>query len=135
MPYTHITRTAFGADALQYIRGNGKGHNGIEIRNEYITGINMLPESVMPFEEQMRPYWARADVRHTTQIDRYILSFSKKELDPTNPADIARAHHIACQLAEIIAPEHQAMVATQTDGMGGLIHCHIAVNDVNMVTG
>ena len=134
MPYTHITRTAFGADALQYIRGDGKGHNGADLRNEYITGINMLPDSVMPFEEQMKPYWDDADVRHTTQIDRYILSFSRKELNPEDPADIAKAHHIACRFAEIIAPEHQAMVATQTDGKGGLIHCHIALNDVNMVT-
>lgn len=134
MPYTHVTRTAYGADALQYIRGDGEGHNGSDVRNNYIVGVNMLPDDVIPFEQQMKPFWNKARANHTTQIDRYILSFSKKELDPENPADIAKASNIGCELVRRLAPGHQAMVATQTDGAGGLIHVHMAVNDVNMTT-
>lgn len=135
MPYTHVTRTAHGAEALKYIFGDGKkGHNGATVRNEYVTGINMLPNNVVPFCDQMQMFWYKADPRHTIQIDRYILSFSANELDPHNPGDIAKAHYIGCAFAEKIAPGHQVMVATQTDGKGGLIHVHMAVNDVNMIT-
>ena len=88
MPYSHITRTAFGADAIRYARGeDGKGHNGAEVRNEYTAGVNMLPDGVVPFEQQMQPLWDRASARHTTQIDRLIVSFAKGELDPEKPED------------------------------------------------
>ena len=76
MPYSHITRTAFGADAIAYARGDGKGHNDNEVRNEYIGCVNMLPDNVVPFEKQMQPFWDRADSRHTTQTNRFIVSFA-----------------------------------------------------------
>lgn len=133
MAYCRVTRTAHGADALWYIMGNGQGgHNGAEQRNQYVYGVNMLPGEVVPFEQQMQVYWNRARSNHTMQIDRFVVSFSRKELDPDNPADIARAGAILCEIAEKLGPDHQALVAVQTDGAGGLIHGHIAMNDVSM---
>ena len=161
MPYSRITRTAHGADAIRYIKGNGKGHNGSEIRNNFITGINMLPDNVVPFEGQMQTIWNKASARHTIQVDRFIVSFSQKELDAKNPVDVAKAHHIGCEFARLLCNglnpdnekdndlakslgipikelagrgKHQAVVATQTDGKGGCIHIHIAVNDNSIDT-
>ena len=162
MPYSRVTRTAHGADAIKYIRGfGGKGHNGVKERNEYVTGINMLPDNVIPFEQQMQPVWDKADVRHTTQIDRYIISYSKKEVDPDDPEQVAKAHFVGCQIARFLSrginPNsqkdrllaekigcsveqlsgkgmHQVMVSTQKDGKGGCVHIHLAVNDVAMDT-
>lgn len=133
MPYSHITRTAFGADAIRYARGeDGKGHNGAEVRNDYIAGVNMLPDSVVPFEQQMQPFWDRADARHTTQINRCIVSFATSELDASKPEDRLKGLAIGCEIARRNAPDNQSAVFIQTDGKGGKIHLHILTNDVNL---
>lgn len=132
MPYSHITRTAFGADAIAYARGNGKGHNDNEVRNEYIGFVNMLPDSVVPFEKQMQPFWDRADSRHTTQTDRFIVSFARSELDPEKPEDGIKGLAIGREIAKKNAPDNQSIVYVQKDGKSGLWHLHILTNDVNM---
>lgn len=135
MPYSHITRTSFGADAIAYARGDGTGHNGAEVRNEYIAGVNMLPDEVVPFEWQMRPFWERAHFRHTVQIDRCIVSFHPSELDPDNPEDCVKGLAIGYEIAKRNAPDNQSAVFLQKDGKGGKIHLHILTNDVNMSDG
>lgn len=135
MPYTRVTRTANGADAIMYARGFGRGHDGSVERNIYVAGVNMLPDSAVPFEEQMRPYWNRASRRHTTQVDRFILSFATEELDPGKPEDCLKALEIAREFAREIAPYSQAAVFVQADGKGGKLHVHVLVNDVCMDDG
>ena len=76
MPYSRVTRTAYGADAIRYARGHGKGHNGQPRRNIYTAGVNMLPDHAVRFEEQMRPLWDRMDARHKIQVNRCVVSFS-----------------------------------------------------------
>lgn len=88
MPYSHVTRTAYGTDAIAYARGHGSGHNGEENRNIFVAGVNMLPDEIVPFEQQMQLVWNKADPRHKTQIDRFIVSFSFDELDPDKPEDL-----------------------------------------------
>ena len=51
----------------------------------------MLPDNVVRFEAQMQKFWDRADPRHTTQVDRFIISFHPDELDPDNPRDWLKA--------------------------------------------
>ena len=132
MPYSHITRTSFGADAIAYARGDGTGHNDNAVRNEYIGCINMLPDSVVSFERQMQPFWDRADSRHIIQVDRCIVSFHPSELDPDKPEDCAKGLAIGCEIARRNAPDNQSAVFLQKDGKGGKIHLHILTNDVNM---
>ena len=135
MPYTRVTRTSRGADAIEYARGFGRGHDGSAERNIYVAGVNMMPDSAVPFEEQMRPYWNRASRRHTTQVDRFILSFATEELDPGKPEDCLKALEIAREFAREIAPCSQAAVFVQADGKGGKLHVHVLVNDVRMDDG
>lgn len=133
MPYSRVTRTAFGSDAIAYARGTGRGHNGGEKpRNEYTAGFNMLPDEVVPFEKQMQPFWNKADPRNKTQINRYILSFSDTELDPSDPKNSLKALAIAREFAQAIAPDHQAALFVQTDGKGGKLHVHILINNVSI---
>lgn len=132
MPYSHVTRTAYGADAIAYARGHGSGHNGEENRNIFVAGVNMLPDEIVPFEQQMQLVWNKADPRHKTQIDRFIVSFSFDELDPDKPEDLIKALDIGCEIAKTIAPDCQAAVFVQTDGAGHKVHIHILVNDVTM---
>lgn len=132
MPYSHVTRTAYGADAIAYARGHGTGHNGDEARNIFVAGVNMLPDEIVPFEDQMQPLWDKADPRHKTQINRFIVSFATSELDPDDPGDLGKAMDIGCELARANAPDCQSAVFVQTDGKGHKVHIHILTNDVTL---
>lgn len=132
MPYSRVTRTAFGADAIRYARGNGKGHDGSEARNRYVSGVNMMPDDVIPFEEQMQYYWDHASAQHKIQVNRFIISFSPDELNPDDPDDCMKALEIGRQFAKENAPDCQSAVFVQTDGVGHKVHAHIITNDVRI---
>lgn len=132
MPYSRVTRTAFGADAIRYARGNGKGHDGSEARNRYVAGINMMPDDVVPFETQMQYYWDHASAQHKIQANRFIISFGLDELNPDDPDDCMKALEIGCQFARENAPDCQSAVFVQTDGVGHKVHAHIITNDVKI---
>lgn len=132
MPYSHVTRTAYGADALAYARGHGAGHDKEQARNVLIGAVNMLPDEIVPFETQMQPLWDRADPRHKIQVDRFIVSFATSELDPDDPGDQAKALDIGCEIAKANAPDCQSAIFVQTDGVGHKLHIHIVTNDVTL---
>lgn len=132
MPYSRVTRTSFGADAIAYILGtatDGKGHNGHEVRNRYIGCVNMLPNEVVPFTQQMQVIWNKASERHTTQINRYVISFATSELDPNEPKNWGIAGAIGEEFARTIAPDNQSIITVQNDGKGEKLHVHIDTND------
>lgn len=133
MVYTKITRTNNGRKAIEYAKGNGKGHNGKKDRNECISTVNML-DGVDPVI-QMQKYWLRASKNHMVQVNGIIQSFSKNEFDPMNESDILTVNTIGVEYAETYFPGRQCMVFTQTDGKSGLLHNHILINDVHMETG
>ena len=132
MPYSRVTHTAYGAEAIAYTRGDGKGHNGAEQRNEYVMAVNMLPDEVMPFEHQMAYYWSKASAKNKNQVLRLVQSFSKKELDPDNPADGLRAAQIMYDTLQEGYPDRQAAIFVQKDGEGGCWHVHGVVCNVSM---
>src|SRR5699024_7709138 len=96
--------------------------------------VNLLPKSVAPYEEQMQHYWNKASVKNKNQVRRIVQSFSRKELNPDDPADIQLANEIGIEFAQRAYSGHQAVVFTQIDGESGLIHNHVLVNNVNMET-
>ena len=138
MAYSSITRTPKGRDALNYALGlYGKGHNGKEKRNEYISFVNLpLPENENDkrFINAFESVWKHARNNHSCQMLRLIVSYSRNELDPDNPADILRADAIGQRIAKENYPNRQAVVFTQIDGKSGLIHTHILISDVELET-
>ena len=134
MPYTRITPSAFGREAIFYARGGDhqKGHNDNEERNLLIGSVNMLPDSVMPFEDQMQPVWNHASSSNKTQVQRIIGSFSPKELDPNDPNSPMKAMAIAQEFFEEYYPDRQVAIFVQSDGVGGKIHFHGIVNNVSL---
>lgn len=132
MPYSRVTRTAFGADAIRYACGNGTGHDGSEARNQFVAGVNMLPDDVISFEGQMQFYWDHASAQHKIQANRFIISFSPDELNPDDPNDCMTALEIGIQFAKENAPDCQSAVFIQTDGVGHKVHAHIITNDVRI---
>lgn len=134
MPYTRITPSAFGREAIFYARGGDhqKGHNDNEERNLLIGSVNMLPDSIMSFEDQMQPIWNHASSRNKTQVQRIIGSFSPKELDPNDPNSPMKAMAIAQEFFEEYYPDRQVAIFVQSDGVGGKIHFHGIVNNVSL---
>ena len=132
MAYTRVTRTANGHGALMYAYGKGKGHNGSEVRNDLIANVNILPG--VPAEVQMQKYWNRARANHKTQVIRVVQSFSVRELNPDEPADILTANIIGQEFVQKYYPDRQAVVFTQTDGKSGLIHNHVIISDTDMTS-
>lgn len=132
MAYTRVTRTANGHGALMYAYGKGKGHNGSDVRNDLIANVNILPG--VPAEIQMQKYWNRARANHKTQVIRVVQSFSVRELNPDEPADILTANIIGQEFVQKYYPDRQAVVFTQTDGKSGLIHNHIIISDTDMTS-
>lgn len=138
MAYSSITRTPKGRDALNYALGlYGKGHNGKEKRNEYISFVNLpLPadKNDKRFINAFEDVWKHARNNHSCQMLRLIVSYSRNELDPDNPADILKADAIGQRIAKENYPNRQAVVFTQIDGKSGLIHTHILISDVELET-
>ena len=132
MAYTRVTRTANGHGALMYAYGKGKGHNGSDVRNDLIANVNILPG--VPAEIQMQKYWNRARANHKTQVIRVVQSFSVRELNPDEPADILTANIIGQEFVQKYYPDRQAVVFTQTDGKSHLIHNHIIISDTDMTS-
>ena len=133
MPYTRITSSKNGAEAIRYAR-DGAGHDGSEKRNQYMTGVNMMPDEVVPFEKQMGVYWNKKSSRNKTEAFRLIQSFGVDELNPDQPEDVLLAHRIGCETAKALWPDYQVAVFTQTDGKGHKIHNHLIVCNVNTKT-
>lgn len=132
MAYTRVTRTANGHGALMYAYGKGKRHNGSDVRNDLIANVNILPG--VPAEIQMQKYWNRARANHKTQVIRVVQSFSVRELNPDEPADILTANIIGQEFVQKYYPDRQAVVFTQTDGKSGLIHNHVIISDTDMTS-
>lgn len=134
MPYTRISPTAYGREAIFYAKGGDhkKGHNGNEERNILVGSVGMLPDSVISFEDQMQPYWNLASSRNKTQIQRIIGSFSERELDPKDPNSPLKAMAIAQEYFKEEYPDRQVAIFIQKDGKGGKIHFHGLVNNVSM---
>ena len=66
-----------------------------------------------------------------------VQSFSSKELDCTNPADVLKAHQSGIELCARLNEEFHIMfeVNTHVDGKGHCIHNHIDIPNVDLETG
>ena len=132
MCYTRISNSRDGKACIRYVM-HKKGHNGAEARNEIVSGINLLPDAIIPFSVQMDKNWQKASSRNKVRVHRIVQSFSREELDPDNTEDVAIAHEIGVRTAkELYGEDCQCIVATQTDGEGHLVHNHILVSNVTM---
>lgn len=131
MAYTRISHTRNGRAAIQYARGNGRGHNGHAKRNLLIGGVGMLPDDVIPFENQMAEEWERASGRNKNQVRRIVVSFSEKELNPQGEDSAYLALEMAQEFIEEAYPNRKAAIFVQNDGKGGKLHVHILVSNVD----
>lgn len=71
--------------------------------------------------------------RRTNEVLHVIQSWGADELDPGNPADVAKAHAIGARLGETLAPGCAIVVATHTDGAN--LHNHVLIANHDLETG
>lgn len=125
--FSRITAAKNGRSAIRYAKGKGPDAKG---RNLLVTSINMIPNG--RYTAQMAPLWKKARANHKVQVRRIIISFSKKELDPENEADVELANTIVTEFIRTYYPDRQAALFFQCDGEGGCLHCHAIVNDISL---
>lgn len=120
---------------MDYVRGNGKGHNGHAVRNLVVSNIACSSDidtakNMMKFEWN-QPHRSKVEAHH------YVQSFSLDEFDPNNKNDISKCNELGNQLAKkIIGKRHlMAIIATQRDGKGGKLHNHIVICNQDYVNG
>lgn len=129
--YTKMTRIKTGAAGIAYLMQE-EAHDKSGVRNQYVTPVNLVPG--VSYYKQFQEYWDRADDRHETQMRHCIISFSDREFNPDNPADIARAHELVTDYVKETFPNRQIIIATQIDGKSHLLHSHAMISDVEMDT-
>lgn len=144
-----ISRAKSCSAAIDYARGHDrlresdKGwliQNGVPIdtvdaldsRSVATSGILVDPDYAKSQMKQTRDLFQNTG---STEAMRVIQSFSHEDLDPTNPADWQRCNDLGNELAQKIAPNHQAAIYTHIDGNGHMLHNHIIINMPNLETG
>lgn len=133
MCYTRISHTKNGKAAIEYCRGCGRGHNNKKKRNLLIGSVGMLPDEVIPFEKQMEMDWAlKASRNNLNQIRRIVASFSTNELEPNEDCAFT-ALEMAQEFVQEAYPDRKAAIFVQNDGVGGKLHAHILVSNVDSV--
>ena len=130
MPAAHVARFAHGEKALAELREHCKKDNVTEVRRRYVSGVNMLPDGVVPFLRQMKIYWSKADVRHKVEIVWFTVVFEREELDPNSPEDYMRALEIGRGIAKANTPDCQSAVFV--DARNDEVVINILTNDVRI---
>ena len=134
MAYTSVRKDKSGRAAIAYAEGeSGKGHNGNDVRNQYVGTVNMFPG--LPYADQMQPFWNKKRKNHLNEVVVLLQSFSRNEFNPDDPDDIRKASEVGQETVRRFYPGRQAVVFTQIDGKSGLVHNHIYINDVSLETG
>lgn len=101
-------------------------------RGVAISSINC---SVLSASEQMLYVIDSYNKRDNVQGLHVIQTFRNDELNPKSEDDIQKANDAGNELARRLYPNRQILVVTQIDGDSGLIHNHICVNQVDLLTG
>lgn len=134
MPYSRITHTKHYAAALKYAEGNGKGHNGKADRNLLVGAVGLYPAELRSYKEQFAELLAKRSEQNKTDVRRMIISYSKKELTPNDPASAVKALEIAQEIADKYYKGFPTAIYVQADGKGGCLHTHLITCNVNAIT-
>lgn len=134
MPYSRITHTKYYAAALKYAEGNGKGHNGKADRNLLVGAVGLYPAELQSYKEQFAELLQHKSEQNKTAVRRMIISYSKKELPPSDPQSAVKALEIAQEIANKYYKGFPTAIYVQADGKGGCLHTHLIACNVNAIT-
>lgn len=102
-------------------------------RNELVGTVGFLPESTMPYPEQIEHMLKKRSAKNKTDIRRLIVSFAPDELPPNDMQSKTTALKIGMEIMERGYKYFPAIIAVQNDGEvdKGLWHIHILALNVN----
>lgn len=137
MGVTRVTGTRSGTGAVKYVL-NPKVKN--KERVLAVSGSNVSTEFASDQMAMTRKMYEKDGVNSRNgkkfmQGYRIIQSFSDKELDPNKPEDIEKCNAIGYELAREAYADHEVLVVTHGDGVGGKLHNHLIVNATSFETG
>ncbi|WP_312809909.1 relaxase/mobilization nuclease domain-containing protein [Corynebacterium variabile] len=109
------------------VHGNGRS-DGDRVA-AFSSDLGGVDESVEAVEALI------AKTSRKNQGQKLIQSFTKEDLDPTNPDDVQRCNELGHELASRLAPDSPCIVVTHKDGTGGYLHNHVFVANHDYETG
>lgn len=123
MAYVKVGSHASASACLTYGEyKDGERREGVEV-----GGVNCTPETAKQEFRAARIMWDKED---GLQCHTVIQSF-----DDSDGLTPQRANELGRETARRLAPGHQAVVFTHTDGKGGKTHNHIVINAVSVQDG
>ena len=123
MAYVKVGSHASASACLTYGEyKDGERREGVEV-----GGVNCTPETAKQEFRAARIMWDKED---GLQCHTVIQSF-----DDSDGLTAKRANELGRETARRLAPGHQAVVFTHTDGKGGKTHNHIVINAVSVEDG
>ena len=123
MAYVKVGSHASASACLTYGEyKDGERREGVEV-----GGVNCTPETAKQEFRAARIMWDKED---GLQCHTVIQSF-----DDSDGLTAKRANELGQETARRLAPGHQAVVFTHTDGKGGKTHNHIVINAVSVQDG
>lgn len=137
MAVTNINGTRNGTGAVSYVlRPKEKGRE----RVRSISGNNVNIERASEQMRITREAYGKNGInsrngKEFVQAYRLKQSFSDKELDPNSDEDVATCNRMGLELAKEVYPDHEVLVVTHSDGLGGKLHNHLIINAVSFETG
>ena len=148
------SRSATGG--IRYLT-EGTSHDAVpgKPRSWFVDGAGCMPETADAEWAEVRRKFGKDGTRVKTedgepvlnrrgepvlegssvQAVHLVLSYDRSEYDPEDPEAIERAHRQSLEVLERIRAGHQAIAATQTDGVSGLVHTHLYLNAIHPETG
>lgn len=132
MPYSRLTHSRDFISCYNYIFSN-KAHVEGRHRNELVGTVGFLPESTIPYPEQIEHMLKKRSAKNKTDIRRLIVSFAPDELPPNDMQSKTIALKIGMEIMERGYRYFPAIIAVQNDGEAdkGLWHIHILAVNVN----
>lgn len=137
MAVTRITKTRKGTEAINYVL-RPKDKNKERVLS--VSGLNVSTTFTREQMDATRESYGKNKINPQTgkefvQNYRLIQSFSDTELNPESDEDIQKCNDVGYALAGALYPDHEVLVVTHGDGVGGKLHNHLIINATSFVTG
>lgn len=132
MPTTHISPVRSLSTRLDYVT-YGSGRVGSERRRSHDASRPLSFACDFGTREDMAAYARQLRRRKQRRYDGYEVrvSWSRDELDPGSPDDVAAAMEFGRALADELFPGSPCAITAHGDGEGGCLHLHIDVVNVS----
>lgn len=99
-------------------------------RNLAVEGVNVSSNPGSALHQMREVQKTYGKDKGYVQAHTMIVSFTREEIDPRNPADVEKGLEICRDLqSDIYGENHQTLMNAQADNESGLFHVHMTTNN------